>query len=79
MFTARTLSARHSFGLVHVDYAGGSLNRTLKRASSAFFLELAATRKVPTVEPSSASPTTPPGVLALLLLSWWAWASATAH
>ncbi|XP_034242067.1 beta-glucosidase 1A-like [Thrips palmi] len=44
---------KYSYGLVHVDYAGGSLNRTLKK-SSAFFKEVGETRTIPEVAASSA-------------------------
>lgn len=45
---------KYTFGLVHVDYATGSLNRTLKE-SSAFFVQLAETRSVPLVLPGSSA------------------------
>ncbi|XP_052130811.1 myrosinase 1-like [Frankliniella occidentalis] len=56
---------RYTFGLVHVDYAGGSLNRTLKRESSAFFIELAETRKVPVV-PSGGQRLSAPAAVAIV-------------
>ncbi|KAJ1528950.1 hypothetical protein ONE63_007318 [Megalurothrips usitatus] len=49
------------FGLVHVDYKSGSLNRTLKDSSS-FWIEMADTGVVPHVQPegsTTASPATP--------------------
>ncbi|KAJ1523245.1 hypothetical protein ONE63_001127 [Megalurothrips usitatus] len=47
------------FGLVHVDYASGSLNRTLKDSAS-FWTEMADTGVVPYVEPDQSGTTAPP-------------------
>lgn len=48
------------FGLVHVDYETGSLNRSLKD-SSKFWIQLAETRVVPYVEnPDDATTIDPP-------------------
>lgn len=52
------------FGVVHVDYEGGTLNRTLKR-SKYFFQKLMADRAVPLVEASAASAAT--ATLAIVL------------
>ncbi|KAJ1530917.1 hypothetical protein ONE63_005756 [Megalurothrips usitatus] len=72
------------WGMVQVDYATGSLNRTLKQ-SSTFFKRLTATRVVPLVEagsqpfpeptPSSAAPIAARGplfiaLIALLAVKW---------
>ncbi|KAK3924834.1 Respiratory nitrate reductase subunit alpha [Frankliniella fusca] len=49
--------SRRPFGLVHVDYQTGSLNRTLKD-SSKFFIELNETGRVPFIpEPKEAGDT----------------------
>ncbi|KAE8751261.1 hypothetical protein FOCC_FOCC002089 [Frankliniella occidentalis] len=55
------------FGLIHVDYQTGSLNRTLKD-SAQFFIDLATTGKIPYVEVSAGSSLTPIGKL--LLVVW---------
>lgn len=58
------------FGLVHIDYEHGSLNRTLKD-SAVFWQELAERRTVPLVEYSSSSivSVSPPLLLAAILLA----------
>ncbi|XP_052119512.1 myrosinase 1-like isoform X2 [Frankliniella occidentalis] len=58
---------RRPFGLIHVDYQTGSLNRTLKD-SAQFFIDLATTGKIPYVEVSAGSSLTPIGKL--LLVVW---------
>lgn len=45
---------RRRFGLVYIDYDGGSLNRTLKDSQD-FWITLAENRIVPLVQVSSAS------------------------
>lgn len=57
---------RRKFGLVHVDYEGGSLNRTLKK-SAWFFKQIGETRRVARVafqlkESSAAAPRLAPSV-----------------
>lgn len=59
------------FGLVHVDYEGGSLNRTLKD-SSKFWMELAETKRIPLWEedkPSAAATAAASVSLLLLVLA----------
>ncbi|KAK3922687.1 Beta-glucosidase 6 [Frankliniella fusca] len=46
--------SRRNFGLVHVDIAGGSYNRSLKD-SSQFWIELAKQRAVPAIDVPSGS------------------------
>lgn len=54
---------KRPFGVIHVDYKSGSLNRTLKD-SAKFFIELGQTKKIPLVEmPSSSATILAPTVL----------------
>lgn len=57
------------FGVIHVDYQNGSLNRTFKD-SSKFFIALGETKKVPLV-PSSMAPNLGPGIC-VIGLAWLA-------
>ena len=65
------LVSSRPFGLVHVDYEGKTLNRTLKDSSS-FFMELASSRSVPYVAPvpsgSSGAAGAVPGMAAVGLV-----------
>ncbi|KAK3931564.1 Cyanidin 3-O-glucoside 7-O-glucosyltransferase (acyl-glucose) [Frankliniella fusca] len=73
-----TSNYNRKFGLVHVDYEGGSLNRTLKKSAS-FFQEIGTRKRVPKVPftfvPGSGSerilvhPSL--SVLFVIILSWF--------
>ncbi|XP_026276466.1 myrosinase 1-like [Frankliniella occidentalis] len=57
------------FGLIHVDYQGGSYNRSLKESSS-FWIEMADRRAVPVVDmPSSAAAATSAWLLLVAVAS----------
>ncbi|XP_034242731.1 lactase-phlorizin hydrolase-like isoform X2 [Thrips palmi] len=64
-----TAGFSRNFGLVHVDYDSGSLNRTLKY-SSTFFREMMESGRVPYVQPpgkSHSSTVSPSGILLFAL------------
>ena len=62
------VSRRRRFGVIHIDYEGGTLARTPKK-SAEFFKQVASTWHVPLVEASGSSQLAAPVLAVLAALS----------